>query len=70
MAKNPEYLCSIEGGGKCIAYHKEQTPEFKNLKKHFVHFMTDDMHPVIGDDGKPKTGLKSSDKLRIIGYTD
>lgn len=67
---NPGLLLSIEGGGKAIAYHKEQEPQFKELKKHFIHYLDDDMHPVLGEDGKPKSGLKDNDKLKIIGYVD
>jgi len=42
-------ILQIEGGGKALAYHKEQEQEFKTIKKHFIHFMTDDYHPVMVD---------------------
>lgn len=69
MARNPGFVVEIEGGGKGLLYHKEQTPEFKALKKHFIHFITDDYHPII-ENGKEKTGLKDDAKLKIIGYLD
>ncbi len=70
MGKNSGLMLQIEGGGKAIAYHREQEPQFKELKKHFIHYLNDDFTPVLDDAGKEKTGLKASDKLKIIGYTD
>lgn len=69
MARNPGVILQIEGGGKAIAYHKEQEQAFKDLKKHYIHYMTEDYHPVMVD-GKPKSGLMDDSKLKIIGYSD
>jgi len=69
MGKNSGYICQIDTGGKCVAKHREQEPQFKELKKHFVHYMTDDYHPVIVD-GKEKTGLIDSSRLKVIGMYD
>lgn len=66
---NPGIILQIEGGGKAIAYHKEQETAFKELKKHYIHYMTDDYHPIV-EDGKEKVGLKDSSKLKIIGYCE
>lgn len=69
MGKNSGYVFQIDTGGKCVAKYSEQYPQFKELKKHFVHFMTDDYHPVIVD-GKEKTGLIDSARLKVIGMYD
>lgn len=70
MRGNPGYICQIKDGGKCFIYHKEQEPQFAVIKKHFVHFMDDKLHPVLKEDGEPKTGLIASSKLSIIGFLD
>jgi hypothetical protein len=69
MGKNSGYLCQIDTGGKCVAKHKEQEKEFAEKKKHFVHYMTDDFHPVMVD-GKEKSGLIDSSRLKVIGMFD
>lgn len=69
MRGKPGILVAIEGGGKAIAYHHEQEQAFKDLKKHFIHYIDDDYKPIM-ENGKPKTGLKASSKLRLLGYTD
>lgn len=67
--KNPGLILEIEGGGKALAYHAEQEQAFKDAKKRYIHYMTDDYHPVM-EDGKEKAGLKDISKLKVIGYTD
>lgn len=70
MRGNPGLLCKIDGGGKAIAYHKEQEKQFAELKKHFIHYLDEDMHPILDENGKPKTGLIASSKLKLMGYVD
>lgn len=69
MGKNSGYICQIDTGGKCVRKHSEQEKQFIDLKKSFVHFMTDDYHPVIVD-GKEKTGLIDTSRLSTIGMYD
>lgn len=65
----PGWVCQIKGAGKALVFHKEQEPEFKSIKKFYIHYMDDDYSPII-EDGKEKTGLVAADKLNIIGYLD
>lgn len=69
MGKNSGYLCQIDTGGKAVARHKEQEKEFAAAKKHFVHYLNDDYRPVMVD-GKEKTGLIDSERLKVIGMYD
>jgi hypothetical protein len=69
MGKNSGYLCQIDTGGKAVARHSEQEKQFKELKKYFIHYLTDDFHPVLVD-GKEKTGLIDSSRLKVIGMYD
>lgn len=69
MRGNPGLLLEIEGGGKAISYHKEQLKEFVDLKKQFIHYIDDNYQPIMIN-GKPKTGLKANDKLKVIGRID
>lgn len=68
--RKPGYMFSVDTGGKAIGYHYEQNTAFMALNKVFVHFLNDDFTPVLDEQGKPKTGLKSVDKLTVIGFTD
>lgn len=70
MGSKSGFMCKVDTGGKAIAYHNEQRPEFADIKKHYVHFMNDDFTPIIGDNGFPKKGLISTTRLSLIGYTD
>lgn len=70
MGRRSGFLLTIEDGGKALMYHNEQEPKFKDLKKAFIHFLNEDYTPQIGEDGKEKTGLKSLDKLKVIGMVD
>lgn len=70
MAHNPGIICSIDTGGICISFNKEQEPQFAALKKHYVHFMNDDYTPVKGDNGFNKKGLIDSSRLKLIGHVD
>lgn len=67
--KNSGYLCQIDTGGKEVARHNEQRPEFKAVKKNLVHFLTDDYHPVLVD-GVEKVGLIDTSRLKVIGMYD
>lgn len=69
MSKKAGIICQVDTGGKIIAYYHEQETAFKEAKKHFVHFMTDEYQPIIVD-GKEKSGLIDSKRLTVIGYTD
>lgn len=69
MGKNAGFMLTIEGGGKAIAYHREQEPEFIPLDKVYIHYLGEDFKPIIID-GKPKKGLITRSKLTLIGYTD
>lgn len=69
MGKNSGYICQIDTGGKCVRKHSEQEKEFATLKKSFIHYLTEDYHPLIVD-GKEKTGLIATSRLKIIGMYD
>lgn len=69
MGKNSGYLCSIDTGGKAVARHREQEQQFRDAKKLFIHYLTDDYHPVMTD-GKEKTGLIDASRLKVIGMYD
>lgn len=69
MNKNSGYLCQIDTGGKAVARHSEQRKEFSDIKKHFIHYLTDDFHPVI-ENNIEKTGLIDSSRLKVIGMYD
>lgn len=69
MGKNSGIMVRIGSGGKAIAYHREQEKAFALAKKHYIHYMTDDFHPLLVD-GKPRVGLHNSNDLFIIGYCD
>lgn len=69
MGKNSGYLCQIDTGGKCVAKHREQEKQFAELKKHYVHYLNEDFSPVILN-GKEKTGLIDSSRLKVIGMFD
>jgi len=69
MGKNSGYICQIDTGGKCVRRHKEQEKAFADLKKSFVHYLTDDYEPVMVD-GKEKTGLIDTARLKVIGMYD
>lgn len=68
MARNPGFLFEVEGGGKAIAYHKEQKKEFG--ERYYIHHLSEDMEPALDAEGKEKSGLKHSSLLRVIGYID
>jgi len=63
-------LYQIKDGGKAISYNCEQEHQFVDLNKRYVHFLNDDFTELLNEDGKQKSGLKSLDKLTLIGYTD
>lgn len=69
MGKNSGYLCKIDTGDMAVARHKEQEKAFAEAKKHFVHYLDDDYRPIIVD-GKEKTGLIDSSRLKVIGMYD
>lgn len=70
MRGKPGYLIQILDGGKAIARHAQQEPQFQALKKMFIEYLDEDFAPILNPDKTPKTGLKSVDKLKIIGYVD
>lgn len=68
--KNPGQLLEDESGNKYIAYNKEQSPAFVQVKKLLVHHMSADFKYQTDEKGKRIIGLKAIDKLKLIGYTD
>lgn len=69
MGKNSGYVCSIDTGGKAIAKHREQEQAFRDAKKVFIHYMDDEYQPIMVE-GKEKTGLMDSARLKVIGMFD
>lgn len=70
MRGKPGYFFEVDDGSYALAYHTEQNTAFMALNKVYCHFVDREFNPIIGDDGKPKTGLKSKDKLKLIGMID
>lgn len=68
--RNPGYLCRTTDGRKCIRRHNDQEPQFEAVKKSFVHWVDDDFHPILNEDGKEKTGLIDTNKLHVMGCVD
>jgi hypothetical protein len=73
MGRNPGYLLKITGGvhtgKKGLAYHKEQTPEFKQKKKVFVHLISAIWAPELKD-GKPHSCLVDAGLCEVEGMVD
>ena len=69
MRGKPGYVCKIDTGGYAIRIHSEQEKEFTEIKKSFIHYLDDDYMPVIVD-GKEKTGLIDTTRLKTIGMYD
>jgi hypothetical protein len=69
MGKNSGYVCQIDTGGMAIARHNEQEPKFREAGKCFIHYIGEDYAPVMVD-GKEKTGLIDSKRLKVIGMYD
>lgn len=73
MARNPGYLLRItqgvNAGKKGLAYHKEQTAEFKEKKKIFVHLISADYKPELKD-GQPHSCLVDASFCTVEGMID
>lgn len=69
MGKKSGILVSIDTGGKGMAYHGEQEQAFKDLKKHYIHYLDDSYNPIYVN-GKAKKGLIDSSRLKLMGYVD
>lgn len=70
--KNPGKIVTFTEEGqtrKAIAYDREQSPEIKNYKKVYLHYLNDDLTPKM-ENGKKVVGLKSPDQLKVIGFVD
>lgn len=69
MRGKPGYLVSIDTGGFGLVRHAEQEQQFRDVRKSFMHYLDEDFHQILVD-GKPKTGLIATYRLKIIGYAD
>lgn len=70
---NPGYLLKITQGvhesKMAIAYHKEQTPEFKEKKRLFVHLLGHDFKPILRGN-EHHTCLVQDSFCHVIGMSD
>ena len=69
MRGKPGYLVKIDTGGVGIIRHAEQEKAFRDQGKSLIRYLQEDYNPVMVD-GKEKTGLIDTSRLKVIGMVD